>query len=193
MTAVNPEASRQVMVEAALVLLERMGLTPADLAAVPQSRPRMPTFAEYVRLVSAAVSTGPRPHFEQVAMPDSRCAEARTTCLRRVGSPNSLTSRSWASTSMIAGHCVVGYFLPCHSRRPASRAEVSVPTIEVGHHCLAATGVMPRAVQSRAIQATDSPCSSTGTAASRSASASTGLISSRAMCRFLRFGSSGLA
>ena len=58
MTAVNPEASRQVMVEAALVLLERMGLTPADLAAVPQSRPRMPTFAEYMPLVSAAVSTG---------------------------------------------------------------------------------------------------------------------------------------
>ena len=38
MTAVNPEASRQAVVEAALVLLERMGLTPADLAAVPQTR-----------------------------------------------------------------------------------------------------------------------------------------------------------
>ena len=37
MTAVHPEASRQAVVEAALVLLERMGLTPADLAAVPQS------------------------------------------------------------------------------------------------------------------------------------------------------------
>ena len=33
MTAVNPEASRQAVVEAALVLLERMGLTPADLSA----------------------------------------------------------------------------------------------------------------------------------------------------------------
>jgi hypothetical protein len=38
MTAVNPGASRQAVVEAALVLLERMGLTPADLAAVPQDR-----------------------------------------------------------------------------------------------------------------------------------------------------------
>ena len=37
MTAVNPEASRQAVVEAALVLLERMGLSPADLAAVPQT------------------------------------------------------------------------------------------------------------------------------------------------------------
>ena len=111
-------------------------------------------------------------------MPDSRCAGARTTCLRRTGSANSLTSRSWVSVSMIAAHCAVGYFLSCHSRRPASRGEVSVPTIEAGHHCRAATGLMPRAVQSCAIEATDSPWSSTRVAASRIASASTGLISS---------------
>jgi integrase/recombinase XerC len=59
-TAVSPEASRQAVVEAAPVLLERMGLTPADLAAVPQARTRVPTFAEYVPVVSAAVSTGTR-------------------------------------------------------------------------------------------------------------------------------------
>jgi integrase/recombinase XerC len=46
MTAVSPEASRQAVVEAALVLLERMGLSPADLAAVPAPRPPVPTFAE---------------------------------------------------------------------------------------------------------------------------------------------------
>ena len=55
MTAVNPEASRQ----AALVLLERMGLTPDDLTAVPQPRKSVPTFAEYVPVV-AAVSNGTR-------------------------------------------------------------------------------------------------------------------------------------
>jgi integrase/recombinase XerC len=60
MTAVNPDASRQGVVEAALVLLERMGLTPADLAAVPQDRKPVPTFAEYVPVVSAAVSAGTR-------------------------------------------------------------------------------------------------------------------------------------
>ena len=60
MTAVHPEASRQAVVEAALVLLERMGLTPADLAATSQSRPEVPTFAEYVPVVAAAVSTGTR-------------------------------------------------------------------------------------------------------------------------------------
>jgi len=58
MTAVHPEASRQAAVQAALVLLERMGLTPTDLAAVPQPRPPVPTFAEYIPVVSAAVSAG---------------------------------------------------------------------------------------------------------------------------------------
>ena len=60
MTAANPEASRQAVVEAALVLLERMGLTPADLTAVPQNCPPVPTFAEYVPVVSAVVSAGTR-------------------------------------------------------------------------------------------------------------------------------------
>jgi integrase/recombinase XerC len=60
MTAVHPETSRQAVVEAALVLLERMGLTPGDLTAVPQTRPEVPTFAEYVPVVSAAVSAGTR-------------------------------------------------------------------------------------------------------------------------------------
>ena len=60
MTAVNPEASRQAVVEAALVLLERMGLTAADLAAAPPPREQVPTFAEYVPVVSAAVSAGTR-------------------------------------------------------------------------------------------------------------------------------------
>src|ERR1035437_2732675 len=60
MTAMNTDASRQGVVEAALVLLERMGLTPAALAAIPQDRPPVPTFAEYVPVVSAAVSAGTR-------------------------------------------------------------------------------------------------------------------------------------
>ena len=57
MTAVDPDASRQAVVEAALVLLERMGLSPADLTAVPRDRKPIPTFAEYV---PAAVSAGTR-------------------------------------------------------------------------------------------------------------------------------------
>ena len=42
------------------MLLERMGLTPADLATVPQSHKPVPTFAEYIPVVSAVVSTGTR-------------------------------------------------------------------------------------------------------------------------------------
>jgi integrase/recombinase XerC len=59
-SVVNSATSQQAVVEAALVLLERMGLSPADLAAVPQPRREVPTFAEYVPVVSAAVSAGTR-------------------------------------------------------------------------------------------------------------------------------------
>jgi integrase/recombinase XerC len=60
MTAANPGTSQRAVVEAALVLLERMGLSPADLTAVPQPRKPVPTFAAYVPVVSAAVSSGTR-------------------------------------------------------------------------------------------------------------------------------------
>jgi hypothetical protein len=52
--------SQQAVVEAALVLLERMGLSPADLVAAPREQKAMPTFAAYVPVVSAAVSAGTR-------------------------------------------------------------------------------------------------------------------------------------
>ena len=64
MTPVNPAAEpgacQQAAAEAALLVLERMGLSPADLQAIPQARPQLPTFAEYVPVVSAAVSDGCR-------------------------------------------------------------------------------------------------------------------------------------
>jgi hypothetical protein len=59
-SAAQPGTSQQAVVEAALVLLERMGLSPADLTAAPQNRPAVPTFAEYVPVVSAAVTAGTR-------------------------------------------------------------------------------------------------------------------------------------
>ena len=73
MTAAHPEASQQAVVETALVLLERMGLTPADLAAVPQPRQPVPTFAEYVPVVSAVVWA-------------ASCSTARSGVPRRTGS-----------------------------------------------------------------------------------------------------------
>jgi len=60
MTATNAQAPQRAVVEAALVVLQQMGLSPADLTAVPQARKPVPTFAEYVPVVSAAVSAGTR-------------------------------------------------------------------------------------------------------------------------------------
>ena len=56
----NPAASQQAAVEAALLILDRMGLSPGDLTAAPRERKTVPTFAEYVPVVSAAVSDGTR-------------------------------------------------------------------------------------------------------------------------------------
>jgi hypothetical protein len=46
--------------EAARLLLERMGISPAELLEVRPARPSAPTFAEYVPVVAAAVSSGTR-------------------------------------------------------------------------------------------------------------------------------------
>jgi integrase/recombinase XerC len=59
MTAPSPAATPAV-VEAALALLRQMGLTPGDLAGAGAPRPSVPTFAEYIPVVSAAVTHGTR-------------------------------------------------------------------------------------------------------------------------------------
>jgi integrase len=46
--------------EAARLMLERMGISPADLLGVRPPRPQAPTFAEYVPVVAAGVSAGTR-------------------------------------------------------------------------------------------------------------------------------------
>jgi integrase/recombinase XerC len=50
----------QAAVEAALVVLKSMGLSVDDLTAAPRDRAAVPTFAEYVPVVSAAVTVGTR-------------------------------------------------------------------------------------------------------------------------------------
>src|ERR1700678_1220550 len=55
-----PAASQQAAVDAALLILERMGLSPDDLTATPRNRPPMQTFADYVPVVSAGVTDGTR-------------------------------------------------------------------------------------------------------------------------------------
>src|SRR5436309_13523741 len=52
--------SRRAELDAARLLLERLGVSPADLLRESEIRPPAPTFAEYVPLVSEAVSDGTR-------------------------------------------------------------------------------------------------------------------------------------
>ncbi|MFG1928756.1 tyrosine-type recombinase/integrase [Cryptosporangium sp. NPDC048952] len=58
MTAGQPASAAEL--EAARMLLDRMGIKPADLLAAVAARPPAPTFAEYVPVVSAAVRAGTR-------------------------------------------------------------------------------------------------------------------------------------
>jgi hypothetical protein len=50
----------QAEVDAARLPLSRLGLSPADLVQDVPRRPPAPTFAEYVPVVSAAISAGTR-------------------------------------------------------------------------------------------------------------------------------------
>jgi len=60
-TTINPGSRPNTAdLEAARLLLERLGISPADLLASPSQRPPVPTFAEYIPIVSAAVTAGTR-------------------------------------------------------------------------------------------------------------------------------------
>jgi integrase/recombinase XerC len=56
----SPAGSQQAAVEAALVVLKSMGLSLEDLTAAPRERGVVPTFGEYVPVVSGAVGDGTR-------------------------------------------------------------------------------------------------------------------------------------
>ncbi|MGI5243400.1 hypothetical protein [Dactylosporangium sp. CA-139066] len=60
MTANSDAPAGQAELEAARLLLARLGVSPADLLQLGPARPPAPTFAEYVPVVSAAVSDGSR-------------------------------------------------------------------------------------------------------------------------------------
>jgi site-specific recombinase XerC len=57
---VSTTAASGPELEAARLMLERMGISPTDLLDVRPARPSAPTFAEYVPRVAAAVSAGTR-------------------------------------------------------------------------------------------------------------------------------------
>jgi integrase/recombinase XerC len=60
MTPHAPGTASAAELDAARLLLARMGLSPTDLLTTPQLRAPIPTFAEYIPLVSAAVTDGTR-------------------------------------------------------------------------------------------------------------------------------------
>jgi integrase/recombinase XerC len=57
-TPAFPAASQQANVEAALLVLKSMGLSLDDLTAAPSNQKPVPTFAEYVPVVSATLTPG---------------------------------------------------------------------------------------------------------------------------------------
>jgi integrase/recombinase XerC len=59
-TRTYPAPSQQAAVDAALLVLKSMGLSPEDLTSATTQRLPLPTFAEYVPVVSAAVTDGTR-------------------------------------------------------------------------------------------------------------------------------------
>src|SRR5690348_7450097 len=60
MTAEHTTAPGQAELDAARLLLARLGLSARDLLQDVPNRPPAPTFAEYIPVVSAAVSAGTR-------------------------------------------------------------------------------------------------------------------------------------
>jgi hypothetical protein len=57
-TPAAPAAPQQAAVDAALLVLKSMGLSPDDLTAAPSNRRPVPTFAEYVPVVAGTVTPG---------------------------------------------------------------------------------------------------------------------------------------
>lgn len=61
MSVTTPTRAGQAELEAAQLLLERMGITPDQLLQTAVPRPAAPTFADYLPVVAAAVGPGTPP------------------------------------------------------------------------------------------------------------------------------------
>ncbi|MFI9531593.1 hypothetical protein [Micromonospora rosaria] len=59
-TQPSPSRPSQADLDAAMLLLSRLGISPGDLQQAAPAVPPAPTFAEYIPVVSAAVSAGTR-------------------------------------------------------------------------------------------------------------------------------------
>jgi hypothetical protein len=83
----SPAASQQAAVDAALLILERMGLSPDDLTTATRQRLPIPTFADYVPVVSAAVTDGTRRAYGTCRSSPEAATSRSGTYLRERRSP----------------------------------------------------------------------------------------------------------
>jgi integrase/recombinase XerC len=106
LTALTPAG--QAELDAARLLLERMGITPDQLLQTAAPRPPAPTFAEYLPVVEAAVGPGTRrvygsywnrinDRWGQRAIDEPTPSEIKQLCQQVPGGPASacVGSRAW--------------------------------------------------------------------------------------------------
>jgi hypothetical protein len=112
MTAPPAVGVGQTELDAALLLLSRMGITLADLLAGATPRPPAPTFAEYIPVVSAAVSDASRRAYGPYWTGSKTSGPGGASM-----SPRRPRSSSYASTSGRQWSCTAtGVVAPARSR-----------------------------------------------------------------------------
>lgn len=172
MTTHQPEVGRAEL-DAARLLLDRMGITAADLLATPQPRPAVPTFAEYIPRVRDAVGDGTRrvygSYWNRVLerWPDRRLDEVSPTDIKHlvehtkthtVARRSNRGGRSAAEHLIAALRCLYrhaeddGFTDPADNparkvakprRLPSSRRAVPDERLVEIHHAAATTGDDP--------------------------------------------------
>ena len=121
-------------VEAARVLLEKMGLTPADLLRVPSPSLAAPTFAEYVPRVSDAVSSGTR-----------RVYGSYWNRVLGVWAPPPITDISALDISQLAEQVKATVVKRRNARGGRGAAEHLIAALRCMYKYAVADGIMPRA------------------------------------------------
>jgi hypothetical protein len=106
-------SSQQASIDAALLVLKSMGLSLDDLTSAPRNRPPVPTFAEYVPVVSATLTPATLRAYGSYGSESSSSGETGTWTSRRLRRSSSSWStsrrtRCSAATVGLDGHDAVG-------------------------------------------------------------------------------------
>jgi integrase/recombinase XerC len=118
MTPAQPNAAkitREAELDAARLLLDRMGISPTELLGVPRHRPAAPTFAQYIPQVRHAVGDGTRrvygSYWNRILdhWPDRRLDEITATDIKQLvehTKANVVTRRNGRSGRSAAEHLI---------------------------------------------------------------------------------------